>query len=117
MPFKHHAARRHQFPRATYRVTNWAAYEASLRQRGSLTIWFCEEAIQAWRAAPRTTRGGQPRYSAVAIERDHAELLGDQAALAVAGTVVSLAAIAGYHAAKVSRRVPSSVRVRICSSR
>ncbi|MCW2242349.1 hypothetical protein M2351_007005 [Azospirillum canadense] len=49
-------------------MTNWAAYEASLRQRGSLTIWFCEEAIQAWRAAPRTTRGGQPRYSAVAIE-------------------------------------------------
>ncbi|PWC78974.1 IS5 family transposase [Azospirillum sp. TSH64] len=45
-----------------------SAYEASLRQRGSLTIWFCDEAIQAWRAAPRTTRGGQPRYSAVAIE-------------------------------------------------
>ena len=68
MPFKHHAAHRQQFPRAKYRVTNWAAYEASLRQRGSLTIWFSEEAIQAWRAAPRTTRGGQPRYSAVAIE-------------------------------------------------
>lgn len=68
MPFKHHSAHRHQFPRAKYRVTNWAAYEASLRQRGSLTIWFSEEAIQAWRAAPRTTRGGQPRYSALAIE-------------------------------------------------
>ncbi|OYD83796.1 IS5 family transposase [Azospirillum brasilense] len=68
MPFKHHAAHRHQFPRATYRVTNWATYEASLCQRGSLTIWFSEEAVQAWRAAPRTTRGGQPRYSAVAIE-------------------------------------------------
>lgn len=68
MPFKHHAAHRHQFPRAKYHVTNWAAYEASLRQRGSLTIWFSEEAIQAWRAAPRTTRGGQSRYSAVAIE-------------------------------------------------
>ncbi|MCW2240540.1 transposase [Azospirillum canadense] len=33
-----------------------------------MTVWFNEEAIQAWRAAPRTTRGGQPRYSAVAIE-------------------------------------------------
>ena len=42
--------------------------EAGLRQRGSLTIWFSEEGIQAWRAAPRTTRGGQPRYSAVATE-------------------------------------------------
>ena len=68
MPFKHHAGHRHQFPRARYRVTNWAAYEAGLRQRGSLTIWFSAEAVQAWRAAPRTTRGGQPRYSAVAIE-------------------------------------------------
>ena len=37
------------------------------RQRGSLTVWFTEEAIMAWRAEPRTTRGGQPRYSALAI--------------------------------------------------
>lgn len=68
MPFKHHAAHRHKFSRATYRVTNWPAYEASLRQRGSLTVWFSDDAIQAWRAAPRITCGGQPRYSAVAIE-------------------------------------------------
>ncbi|MCW2239649.1 transposase [Azospirillum canadense] len=68
MPFKHHAAHRHQLPRAKYRMTNWAAYEASLRQRGSLTIWFNEDALQACRAAPRATRGGHPRYSAAAIE-------------------------------------------------
>src|SRR5262249_46502389 len=42
-------------------------YDAALRQRGSLTVWFSEEAIAAWRAEPRTTRGGQPRYSALAI--------------------------------------------------
>src|SRR3712207_5480456 len=30
-------------------------------------IWFSEAAIAAWRAAPRTTRGGQPLYSALAI--------------------------------------------------
>ena len=30
-------------------------------------MWFTEEAITAWRAEPRTTRGGQPRYSALAI--------------------------------------------------
>jgi hypothetical protein len=48
-------------------VTNWAEYDASLRQRGSLTVWFTEEAIAAWRAEPRTTRGGQPHYSALAI--------------------------------------------------
>src|SRR6185437_8844102 len=46
---------------------NWPAYDASLRQRGSLTVWFSEAAIAAWRAEPRTTRGGQPWYSELAI--------------------------------------------------
>ena len=39
-----------------------------MRQRGSLTIWFSEEAVAAWRAAPRTTPGGQARYSDLAVE-------------------------------------------------
>ena len=67
VPFKANAARRHRIPRQRHRVTNWAAYDASLRQRGSLTVWFTEEAVAAWRAAPRTTRGGQPWYSPLAI--------------------------------------------------
>ena len=67
MPFKANAARRHHIPKPRYKVTNWAAYDAALRQRGSLTVWFSEDAIQAWRAAPRTTPGGQPHYSALAI--------------------------------------------------
>jgi hypothetical protein len=41
------------------KVTNRQAYEAGLRQRGSLTIWFTDEAIAAWRAVPRITPGGQ----------------------------------------------------------
>src|SRR5512142_201703 len=68
MPHKYHANRRHHIPKARYRVTNWAAYEAGLRQRGSLTIWVTDDAIEAWRAAPRTTPGGQPCSSALAIE-------------------------------------------------
>jgi hypothetical protein len=48
-------------------VTNWAAYDASLRQRGNLTVWFTDEAIAAWQAAPRITRGGQAWYSPLAI--------------------------------------------------
>ena len=48
-------------------MTNWAAYDIALRQRGSLTVWFTEAAIAAWKAEPRATRGGQPRYSALAI--------------------------------------------------
>ena len=42
-------------------------YDAALRRRGSLTVWFTDEAIAAWRAEPRTTPGGQPHYSALAI--------------------------------------------------
>ena len=68
MPHKYNAERRHHIPRARYKVTNWKAYEAGLRQRGSLTIWFSEEAVAAWRAVPRMTPGGQARYSDLAIE-------------------------------------------------
>ncbi len=68
MPHKYNAQRRHRIPKRRYTVTNWQAYETGLRQRGSLTIWFTEEAIAAWRAVPRTTPGGQARYSDLAIE-------------------------------------------------
>jgi hypothetical protein len=37
MPFKANAARRHHIPKQKRKVINWAAYDASLRQRGSLT--------------------------------------------------------------------------------
>ena len=67
MPFKANVARRHHIPRQKHRITSWAAYDAGLRARGSLTVWFTPEAIAAWRAEPRTGRGGQPIYSALAI--------------------------------------------------
>jgi hypothetical protein len=67
LPFKANADRRHRIPRQRHQVTNRPAYEAGLRARGSLTIWFSDAAVEAWRAGPRTTRGGQPRYSALAI--------------------------------------------------
>src|SRR6058998_2929657 len=67
MPFKANADRRHYIPKQRRRITNWAEYDAALRQRGSLTVWFTQEAIAAWHAEPRTTRGGQPWYSELAI--------------------------------------------------
>jgi hypothetical protein len=67
LPFKANQDRRHRIPKQRHRVTNWATYDAGLRARGSLTVWFSEGAIAAWAAEPRTTRGGQPRYSALAI--------------------------------------------------
>src|SRR3712207_2297874 len=30
-------------------------------------IWFTDEAVRAWQAEPRTTRGGQPDHSPLAI--------------------------------------------------
>lgn len=68
MPFKHNAARRHRIGKMTFKVTNWAEYEAGLRRRGSLTLWLTPEALSSWQAPKRTTRGGQPRYSDLAIE-------------------------------------------------
>jgi heme-degrading monooxygenase HmoA len=67
MPFKAKSSCRHHIPRQRFKVTNWREYDASLRQRGSLTVWFTEEAIAAWQATPRTTRGGQSHYSPLAI--------------------------------------------------
>jgi IS5 family transposase len=67
LPFKLNQDRRHHIPKQKHKVTNWHEYDASLRQRGSLTIWFSAEAIEGWRAASRTTRGGQPWYSPLAI--------------------------------------------------
>src|SRR3954451_21556748 len=67
VPFKAKVACRRHIPKQRHRVANWAEYEAGLRARGSLTVWFTPEAIAAWRAEPRTTRGGQPSYSDLAI--------------------------------------------------
>src|SRR5919202_5093657 len=67
LPFKLNHDRRHHIPKQKRKVTNWRDYDASLRQRGSLTVWFTAEAIAGWRAAPRTTAGGQAWYSPPAI--------------------------------------------------
>ncbi len=49
-------------------MTNWPEYDAALVWRGSLTVWFTEEAVAAWHAPATRERGGQPIYSAIAIE-------------------------------------------------
>jgi len=67
LPFKLNQHRRHHFPKQKRKLMNWREYDASLRQRGSLTVWFTDDAIEGWRAQPRTTQGGQPSYSSLAI--------------------------------------------------
>ena len=51
-----------------YRVTNWTEYDRALAERGSLTYWLSEDAIGKWEPAHEGRRGGQLRYSDVAIE-------------------------------------------------
>src|SRR5450631_3916360 len=68
MPNKHNARRRHHIPKMKFRVKNWAEYDAGLRRRGSLTLWVTLEVLENWRAARRTTPGGQCVYSELAIE-------------------------------------------------
>ena len=43
-------------------------YDVALIRRGSLTVWITEEAVEAWHAPATGERGGQPVYSAIAIE-------------------------------------------------
>ena len=57
-----------KYTKQRYRVRNWPEYEAGLRKRGDLTVWFSEEAIAAWRAPIGEKPGGQPVYSDLAIE-------------------------------------------------
>ena len=56
--------------KTVYRVRNWAEYNASLVQRGSITVWIDEEVLESWQPQPegRRKRGGQPKYSDRAIE-------------------------------------------------
>jgi len=45
------------------RKIDWAAYDQSLKQRGSITFWFSDEAIKAWSAESSGNPGGQAKFS------------------------------------------------------
>ena len=68
MPHKFNADRRAKIPKQKRRVTNCAEYDESLRRRGDLTVSISEDALAVWSAPRRTTPGGQPVYSDVAVE-------------------------------------------------
>jgi len=68
MPFRFHEPRRHRVPKARYRVTNWPEYDRGLVGRGDLRLWIADDALAAWAAPRRRTRGGQARFSDLAIE-------------------------------------------------
>lgn len=51
-----------------YKVHNWGEYNKGLKQRGAITLWINEEVLQNWRYQGGNKRGGQRRYSDLAIE-------------------------------------------------
>jgi hypothetical protein len=52
-----------------YRIRNWSEYNAALKQRGSLTFWVSEEALEQWLETEKTgQRGASRTYSNTAIE-------------------------------------------------
>lgn len=54
--------------KTTYRVSNWSRYNQALVQRGSLTLWISEEAIEAWTYDGPAQQGAQYKYAERAIE-------------------------------------------------
>ncbi|HAT48848.1 MAG TPA: hypothetical protein DCS88_00745 [Alphaproteobacteria bacterium] len=56
-------------PKHRYRIRNWREYNAALVNRGRLTIWFDEKAIDQWYAQERTGKpGASQTYSDVAVQ-------------------------------------------------
>lgn len=54
-------------PKELYRVRNWSEYDRALVNRGSLTIWISDDAIEKWKPEGTKQRGGQQEYSDFAI--------------------------------------------------
>ena len=61
-------SRVHPTYKTKYRVANWASYDRALVRRGDVTVWVSPEAIATWEPADVGTRGGQRKYSNLAIE-------------------------------------------------
>jgi hypothetical protein len=51
-----------------YKIGNWNAYEAGLRQRGCVTVWITADVKKAWCYSGRRKPGGKRVYSDMAIE-------------------------------------------------
>ncbi|MDH3599718.1 MAG: IS5 family transposase [Candidatus Tectomicrobia bacterium] len=59
---------RHPKYKTAYRVNNWAEYDKALRDRGDITLWISQDAIDAWTPPQTGKRGAQPVYSDLTIE-------------------------------------------------
>jgi hypothetical protein len=55
-------------PKEKYRITNWSVYNQALVNRGNITIYFSQKAIEGWHDDGPVQRGGQYVYSDLCIE-------------------------------------------------
>ena len=64
MPYKYNESRRHHFKKPTYRQTNYAVYNQSLRDRGRIDIWLSDDIIENWQTKQRAYdgTGSSPKY-------------------------------------------------------
>ena len=44
----------------TYKITNWRQYNESLVERGSVTVWFSEDALAGWQHPNAQSKVGRP---------------------------------------------------------
>ncbi len=65
---KNKSSRVHPPYKTKYRVDNWREYEAGLRARGDITVWFKPKAIASW--TPQKTDVVSGGDSLAAIARD-----------------------------------------------
>ncbi len=61
-------SRVHPKYKTKYRVNNGSQYDRALVQRGEITLWMSEDAIEDWKPAASGSRGGQRKFSDHAIE-------------------------------------------------
>lgn len=96
MPNKLKDAVRHKFSKKNYNQRDWKAYDQTLVNQGSITIWFDEEAVSQWnQVKPLKLPRGRPRlYSELAIQTCHTlRFLNKKALRQTQGFVVSIIAM------------------------
>jgi len=60
--------RRKKARKTPYRVKNWPEYDRALVQRGAVTLWISDDAIEGWLYSGPAHRGAPFVYSDAAIE-------------------------------------------------
>ncbi|WP_220783716.1 transposase, partial [Shewanella sairae] len=73
MPNKHNHRKRHHFKKGVYRISNSAQYTNSLRNRGRIDIWLCEDILNNWQFDERSYdgSGSSVKYPNRTIEACH----------------------------------------------